>query len=122
FHDHRAITNPALKSIIQYREYITVQYLHICTKLDIASHWVFILLKIILPLLASSVIQLPRYLKRVTCSIGTLINVIHRCIPIGFVFSFTIITFIFVTLISIPYACMFYLVYLSYSVFFSLIC
>src|SRR2546425_12564752 len=32
-------------------------------------------------LLASSVIQLPKYLKRVTCSKGTLFNVIHCCIP-----------------------------------------
>src|SRR3989441_2856695 len=55
-------------------------------------------------LLASSVIQLPRYLKRDTCSKGTLFNVISRCIPFGFVVPFIIITFVFFTLISIPYA------------------
>src|SRR5437867_3628171 len=55
-------------------------------------------------LLASSVIQLSRYLKRVTCSKGTLFNVIHRCIPFGFAVPFIIITFVFFTLISIPYA------------------
>src|SRR3989441_1069632 len=49
-------------------------------------------------------IQLPRYLNRVTCSKGTLFNVIHRCIPFGFAVSIIIITFIFFTLISIPYA------------------
>src|SRR5437867_8180525 len=54
-------------------------------------------------LLESSVIQLPRYLKRDTCSKGTLFNVIHRCIPFGFAVPFTIITFVFFTLISIPY-------------------
>src|SRR5213083_2175867 len=37
FHAHRTIPSPTLTTIIQYREYITVQYLHICTKLDIAS-------------------------------------------------------------------------------------
>src|SRR5437867_9767905 len=55
-------------------------------------------------LLASSVIQLPRYLNRVTCSKGTLFSVIHRCIPFGFAVPFIIITFVFLTLISIPYA------------------
>src|SRR6059036_2895657 len=55
-------------------------------------------------LLASSVIQLPRYLKRDTCSKGTLFNVINRCIPFGFAVPFIIITFVFFTLISIPYA------------------
>src|SRR3989442_14236050 len=44
-------------------------------------------------LLASSVIQLPRYLNRDTCSKGTLFNVINRCIPFGFAVSFIIITF-----------------------------
>src|SRR5437867_7771137 len=57
-----------------------------------------------LSLLASSVIQLRRYLKLVTCSKGTLFNVIHRCIPFGFAILFIIITFAFFTLISIPYA------------------
>src|SRR5437899_1880262 len=51
-----------------------------------------------------SVIQLPRYLNRVTCSKGTLFSVIHRCIPFGFAVPFIIITFVFFTLISIPYA------------------
>src|SRR3989442_628777 len=55
-------------------------------------------------LLASSVIQLPRYLKRDTCSKGTPSNTIHRCTPFGFVVPFIIITFVFFTLISIPYA------------------
>src|SRR3989441_600552 len=55
-------------------------------------------------LLASSVIQLPRYLKSVTCSKGTLFNVIHRYIPFGFAVPLIIITFVFFTLISIPYA------------------
>src|SRR6059036_1821856 len=55
-------------------------------------------------LLASSVIQQPRYLKRDTCSKGTLFNVISRCIPFGFAVPFIIITFVFFTLISIPYA------------------
>src|SRR5207247_6718734 len=55
-------------------------------------------------LLASSVIQLPRYLKRDTCSKGTPSNSIHRCIPFGFAVLFIIITFVFFTLISIPYS------------------
>src|SRR6266403_1734074 len=55
-------------------------------------------------LLASSVIQLPRYLKRDTCSKGTPSNTIHRCISFGFAVPFIIITFVFFTLISIPYS------------------
>src|SRR5437867_2761217 len=55
-------------------------------------------------LLVSSVIQLPKYLKRVTCSKGTLFNVIHCCIPFRFAVPFIIISFVFFTLISIPYA------------------
>src|SRR5437899_9398523 len=53
---------------------------------------------------ASSVIQPPKYLKRVTCSKGTLFNIIQLCIPFCFSFSFIIITLVFLTLISIPYA------------------
>src|SRR6267154_1671952 len=55
-------------------------------------------------LLASSVIQLPRYLNRVTCSKGTLSNIIHCCIPFDFSALFIIITLVFLTFISIPYA------------------
>src|SRR6184192_3038156 len=55
-------------------------------------------------ILASSAIQLPRYLKRDTCSKGTLFNVINRCIPFGFAVSFIIITLVFFTLISISYS------------------
>src|SRR2546425_12884457 len=71
-------------------------------------------------LLASSVIQLPRYLKRDICSKGTLFNVINRCIPFGFAVPFIIITFVFFTLIFIPYTpCILYLIYLSSSAVFS---
>src|SRR2546425_6930984 len=55
-------------------------------------------------LFASSVIQLPKYLKRVTCSKGTLFNIIQLCIPFCFSFLFIIVTLVFLTLISIPYA------------------
>src|SRR5207245_11649035 len=55
-------------------------------------------------LFAFSVIQLPKYLKRVTCSKGTLFNLIQLCIPFCFSFLFIIITLVFLTLISIAYA------------------
>src|SRR3989441_3171978 len=42
-------------------------------------------------LLASSAIELPRYLKRDTCSKGTPSNAVHRCIPFGFAVPFIII-------------------------------
>src|SRR3989442_15933773 len=45
FHAHRTISSPTLTPIIQHREYITVQYLHFCTKPDINSHLFFILPK-----------------------------------------------------------------------------
>src|SRR4029077_10326892 len=51
-------------------------------------------------LLASSVIQLPKYLKRVTCSRGTLFNFTCLILPDPFI----TITFVFLTLISIPYS------------------
>src|SRR3989441_10988323 len=73
-----------------------------CQKAALA---IFTLALISSSLLASSVIQLPRYLKRDTCSnLGTLFNVINRCIPFGFAIPFIIITFVFFTLISIPYS------------------
>src|SRR5206468_9473494 len=37
-HSHPTIPSPTLTPIIQYRENVTVQYLHLCTKPDIASH------------------------------------------------------------------------------------
>src|SRR6059036_1305731 len=42
---HRTIPSPSLTPIIQYREHVTVQYLHLCTKPDIASHQLLILPK-----------------------------------------------------------------------------
>src|SRR2546425_12489087 len=80
FHAHRTIPSPTLTPIFQYREYVTVQYLHLCTKPDIllisslfcqeAALAIPTLALISSPLLASSVIQIPTYLKRVTCSKG----------------------------------------------------
>src|SRR5437867_5470839 len=97
FHAHRTVPSPALTTIIQYREYITVQYLSIfifvlslilllisslfCQKAALA---ITTLALISSSLLASSVIQLPRYLKRDTCFKDTLFNVINRCIPFDF--------------------------------------
>src|SRR5437899_9472185 len=66
-------------------------------------------------LFAFSVIQLPKYLKRVTCSKGTLFNIVQLCIPFCVSFLFIIITLVFLTLISIPYALHVHLVYLSAS-------
>src|SRR2546425_13115092 len=45
FHAHRSIPSSTLTTIIQHREYVTVQYLHLCNKLDIASQKFFILPK-----------------------------------------------------------------------------
>src|SRR6267154_6531284 len=55
-------------------------------------------------LFASSVIQLPKYLKCLTYSNGTPPNIILRCIPVSFSVLFIIITLVFLTLISIPYS------------------
>src|SRR2546425_1251662 len=55
-------------------------------------------------LFASSVIQPPKYLKRVSCSNGTLSNIIQLCITFCFSFLFIIITLVFLTLISVRYA------------------
>src|SRR3989441_9176166 len=38
FEAHRTIPSPSLTPIIQYREHVIVQYIHLCTKPDIASH------------------------------------------------------------------------------------
>src|SRR6267154_718160 len=51
-------------------------------------------------LLASSVIQLPKYLKCLTCSNGIPSNIILRCFSVLFI----IITLTFLTLIFIPYS------------------
>src|SRR6267154_948718 len=50
-------------------------------------------------LLASSIIQLPKYLKCLTCFKGTPSNIILRCFSVLFI----IIILVFLTLISIPY-------------------
>src|SRR5437867_6246610 len=108
FHAHRTVPSPALTTIIQYREYITVQYLSIfifvlslilllisslfCQKIALAIPTLALISS---SLLASSVIQLPRYLKRDTCSKDTLFNVINRCIPFDFAVPFIIITLSF---------------------------
>src|SRR6267154_401428 len=55
-------------------------------------------------LFASSVIQLPKYLKCLTCSNGTPSNIILRCSPVISSILLTTITFVFLTLISIPYS------------------
>src|SRR6267154_6263873 len=55
-------------------------------------------------LFASSVIQLPKYLKCLTCSNGTPSNIILRCIPVISSILLTTITLVFLTLISIPYS------------------
>src|SRR3989442_4612085 len=74
-------------------------------------------------LLESSVIQLPKYLKRVTCSKGILFNVIHFCIPFGFAVPFIIITFVFFTLISIPYALhVLFSLSIIFCIFFPFVC
>src|SRR3989442_475891 len=114
FHAHRSIPSPTLTLIIQYRGYLTVKYHHLCTNLILilissvfcekAALVIHTLALISSSLLASCAIRLPRYLKRVTCSNGTLSNVIHRCIPFGFAVPFIITNFVFLTLISIPYA------------------
>src|SRR5206468_474980 len=114
FHAHRTIPSPTLTPIIQYREYVTVQYLMFvlslilllisslfCQKAALAIPTIALISS---SLLASSVIQLPRYLKLDICSKGTLFNVINRCIPFGFAVPLIIITFVFFTLISISYA------------------
>src|SRR6267154_2036240 len=55
-------------------------------------------------LFASSVIQLPKYLKCLTCSNGTPSNIILLCIPVISSILLTTITLVFLTLISIPYS------------------
>src|SRR2546425_77830 len=71
-------------------------------------------------LLASSVIQLPKYLKRVTCSKGTLSNAIRFCIPFGFAFHSYASFMYFLHLSPFHTPCMFYLIYLSSSAVFLL--
>src|SRR5688572_5402154 len=65
--------------------------------------------------LASSDIQLPRYLNRVTCSNGTPSRVRHACEPFPTLSPPNTITFIFLTLISIPYSLQVSLAYQSSS-------
>src|SRR6267154_106412 len=55
-------------------------------------------------LFASSVIQLPKYLKCLTCSTGTPSNIILRCIPVISSALLIIITLVFLPLIFIPYS------------------
>src|SRR6267154_3897209 len=55
-------------------------------------------------LFASSVIQLRKYLKCLTCSNGTPSDIILRCIPVISFALLTTITLVFLTLISIPYS------------------
>src|SRR6267154_2366017 len=50
------------------------------------------------------VIQLPKYLKCLTCSNGTPSNIILRCIPISSSALLATITLVFLSLISIPYS------------------
>src|SRR5688572_19165622 len=65
--------------------------------------------------LASSDIQLPRYLNRVTCSNGTTSKVKHACAPFSVLSPPTTVTFVFLTLIFIHTPCKYDLVYQSSS-------
>src|SRR5437867_13102647 len=108
------LLSSTLTTIIQHREYVTVQYLHLCTKLDIVSQKFFILPKGCLShshscsyiLITSCILCYPA--TQIFKSSHLLQRHVVQCYTplhsFGFAVPFIIITFVFFTLISIPYA------------------
>src|SRR5688572_30464687 len=114
FLSHLLVPCPTLTPVASYREHIAVENLQLCAQADIPSHYFFVCQKAALAIptlalissshLASSDIQLPRYLNRVTCSNGTPSRVRHACDPFPTLSPPNTITFVFLTLISMPYS------------------
>src|SRR5688572_12981318 len=112
FLSHLLVPCPTITPVASYREHIAVENLQLVLKRIFPLITSLFCQKAALAIptlalissshLASSNIQLPRYLNRVTCSNGTPSRVRHVCDPFLTLSPPNTITFVSLTLISLP--------------------